>query len=105
MVFSRGERAKQFMAFDALSGFGQELSEKEIEKVEKKELSDDMMLEISEILTLIDKDDIIKVKYYKNRGYQEIIGELKGINTTNKKLILKDDTIINFDDILKIKRI
>ena len=36
MVFSRGERAKQFMAFDALSGFGQELSEKEIEKVEKK---------------------------------------------------------------------
>ena len=64
-----------------------------------------MMLEISEVLTLIDKDDIIKVKYYKNKGYHEIIGELKGVNTTNKKLLLKDDTIINFDDILKIKRI
>ena len=105
MVFSREERAKQFMAFDALSGFGAELSEKEIENVEKKELCDDMKLEISEILTLIDENDIIKIQYYKNKQYKEIIGEIKWINKSSQKISLKDETIINFDDILRIKRI
>ena len=105
MVFSREERAKQFMAFDALSGFSQELKKKEIEYVEKLELSDDVQLEISEILNLIDKNDIIKVKYYKNKQYQEIIGEINWISKSNKKICLTDETIIPFDDILRIKRI
>lgn len=105
MVFSREERAKQFMAFDALSGFGQELKKREIEQVEKIELSDDVKLEISDILNLINKKDIIKLQYYKNKRYEEIIGEIDWISKSSKKIALKDETIVNFEDILKIKRI
>lgn len=105
MAISREDRAKQFLPFDALKGFQKALREKEIEYVEKKELSQEILEEISETLKTIEKGDTIKVVYYTNRQYKETIEKVKEISKADKKIILYGDKKINFADILKISNV
>ena len=46
---SRVSRAKQFLPFDSLKGFNEALSEKRIEKEEKRELCDEVLMELNNI--------------------------------------------------------
>ena len=95
-MLSREERARQFLPFNALKGFNDALKEKEIEYVEKVELSEDCLNEISEILNLLEVGIKVKIKYYHHKQYIEIKGN------SIKKKILVDNVLINFADILKI---
>jgi len=97
------ERAKQFQPFDALKGLQDALREKEIEKVEKKELTEESLKILSDKLMEIEINDIVKIKYYTNKQYKEIEGQVRKINVINKKIIL-DELTINFSDILEIER-
>lgn len=105
MAISRNDRAKQFLPFDALKGFQEALREKEIEYVEKKELSEERLEELSKILNQIEKEDYIKIVYYTNKQYKEVKGRVKEINLINKKIILYENIKIHFDDILDIEKI
>ena len=97
----KADRAKQIIPFDALKGFKEALKEKEKIKVEKKELSEEEIKENSRILSIIKKRDMVKVNYFCQNEYLQIIGVVTKID-----LILKELTIvktrIKFEDIYQI---
>ena len=105
MAISRSDRAKQFLPFDALKGLQDALREKEIEYVEKRELTEESLEELSKILNQIEKENEIKVTYYINRQYKGVKGKVKEINLVKKKITLYDDTKICFEDILSIEKL
>ena len=68
---SRVSRAKQFLPFDSLKGFNEALSEKRIEKEEKRELCDEVLMELNNIFNKIEVGSYVKIKHYKNKRYVE----------------------------------
>ena len=96
LIMTRASRAKQFLPFDALSGFKEALKEKEIKKEAKIELSEDSLQELENKLNELEKGSIIKLIYYKNNRYIETIGTVAKIDYMRKKIILiHDDEIVN----------
>ena len=102
-MLSRMNRAKQFLPFDAVSGLQKALREKEIEYVNKAELSEEQIEQISSILTMIKDGENIKVVYYVDNQHREIYGKVKKVNTVKKSIIINDFEIF-FTDIFTIKR-
>ena len=96
------DRAKQFLPFDALKGFREALKQKEKNIENKKELWEFKEDEINENLKMIKKDMLVKVSYYYNLEYIEVVGKIKMIDRTNKKLIILN-SIISFDNIFFIE--
>lgn len=105
MAISRIDRAKQFMPFDALKGLKEALKNKELEYEDRKYLAEDEEEKISKILYYLEINNIIKVKYYNNRQYIKFEGKIKRIDPIKKKLIFFDNTIIQFDDIVDIRKL
>ena len=103
-MLNKQDRARQFLPFDALKGLKEALREKEIEYVEKVELSDESKEILSNKLKLIEKSDIINITYYFNRQYKEVKGIVKEISAKKQKIILSNDIKINFSDILNINK-
>lgn len=103
-MLTREERAKQFLPFDALKGFSEALREKEIEYVEKIELSEDQIEEISNQLKLIEINSIIEIIYYHDRQYFKTTGRVKKIDIIKKQIVI-EETKINFIDIFKLTKI
>ena len=106
MAISRNDRAKQFLPFDALKGFKEALKEKEdeIEYVDKKELSEERLNELSEKLNTIEVGNSINIVYYIGNKYKKINGKVKDIDAVNKKIVLYENININFGDILEIEK-
>ena len=65
----RSERAKQFAPFDALKGLHRALRLKEFEheRIEKEDLSDEKISEISEILNNLKFKDKVKIDYAEQK--------------------------------------
>lgn len=99
---TRAGRAKQFLPFDALKGFQEALNEKQIKYEDKKELSEDSYRRLEEEWNKIEKDSIVKVKYYKNKRYIEIQGKINKIDYIRKKIQINDENI-NVCDIIDIE--
>lgn len=99
---TRASRAKQFLPFDALKGFQEALSEKQIKYDDKKELTEDSYIRLQEEWNKIDKDSVVKVKYYKNKRYIELQGKINKIDYIKKKIRI-DDENINICDIIDIE--
>lgn len=59
----RGNRAKQFMPFDALKGLREALAEKERIIVPKKELSEDQKAELDFKMRQIGKGNMVMVEF------------------------------------------
>ena len=100
---ARADRAKLFVPFDALKGLQEILREKEKEVEERKELSEESLMELQKELDKIDIGSCVKIKYYKNNKYVDITGVINKINYTKKKIILKENIIINLSDIIELK--
>lgn len=96
------DRAKQFLPFDALKGFREALKEKEKNIELKKELFDKEIDELNEIIKKLRKDMLVKISYYYNIEYIEIVGKIKMIDIINKKINILN-SVINFDDIVSIE--
>ena len=92
---TRAGRAKQFLPFDALKGFQEALNAKQIKY-------EDSFTKLEEEWNKIDKDSIVKVKYYKNRGYVEIQGKIDKIDYTKKRIQINEENI-NVCDIIEIE--
>lgn len=95
-------RAKQFLPFDALKGLQEALREKEIENEEKKELSEESLMELENQFNKIEKGSCVKIKYYKNKKYIEVTGIITKIDYIKKKIQINQIENINMCDILDI---
>ncbi len=102
MVVNRVARAKQFLPFDALAGLQEALREKEVEYEEKKDLSEETLTKLDESFNKIEIGSNVKIKYYKNRKYNEIIGEVTNIDYVRKKIQINKSENINISDIINI---
>ena len=102
MQINRMARAKQFLPFDALKGFQEALREKEIEYEERKELSEETLNDLDNILNRIEIGSIVKIKYYKNRKYNEIQGTVTKIDYIKKKIQIENENNINIADIINL---
>ena len=102
-MVSRADRAKLFVPFDALKGLQEILREKEKEVEERKELSEESLMELQEELNKVEIGSSVFIKYYKNKKYIDIIGIITKINFVKKKIIIDEDIIINICDIIQLK--
>lgn len=94
---TRASRAKQFLPFDALKGFQEALNEKQIKYDDKKELTEESYIRLQEEWNKIDKNSLVKVKYYKNKRYIEIQGKITNIDYIKKKIRINDEVISTCD--------
>jgi len=96
------DRARQFLPFDALKGFREMLLEKEREIEERRELSLDNIEAIDLTFKDINIGTKIKIIYYDEYHYIEIIDIVKRIDNIDKKIYL-NNKIIDFKDIIRIE--
>lgn len=106
-------RACQFHPFAALTGFEEEvietsrLTDKNVDKYE--DMNNKLDESINYLNTNLDKKInvsftyFIKDKYKEGGKYIKINGVIRVIDTVNKKIVLTDKTILEFDNIIDIK--
>lgn len=97
------DRAKQFLAFDALSGLQQALREREEKhsRIEKIELAEDDKIAISNTINKIVKGNLVKVTFYLNGHYYELEDNVTKIMIPFGYFVV-GQTKISFDDIYSI---
>ena len=100
---NRVDRAKLFIPFDALKGLQEILREKEMEVEERKELSEESLMELQEELNKVEIGSKVTIKYYKDNKYTDITGIVTKINYFKKKIIINEEIIINVGDIIELK--
>lgn len=98
----RENRAKQFMPFDALKGFREELKERERITVSKRTLSEEQKEELDLKLRQIHRMDMITVEYFQDGEYVQLSGVVSGIDAGGRKLKIVN-TSISFDDISDLR--
>ena len=89
------QRAKQFAMFDALKGLTEAIAEKERQYDIQKDLSEDRIAEINEIITAINPGEVITVEYFCEYGmtYKSITGSVRKIDSFWKELQIGETTI------------
>ena len=99
------QRAKQFAPFDALTGLKIALKEKEQLRVPRKQLTDDAIEEINNVLKILKTHDIITIVHYNNieQKYIKTIGVVQKIDPKNRALTVAE-AIIYFEDIYTITK-
>lgn len=107
-------RSAQFAPFSALTGYDEKIREVARETSKKIELDEGIKLMLNEKLCLI-KNDVrlrpkVTITYFvrdtrkENRGiYKTITSNVKVVDEVYKRIILIDNTIISFDNIIDIK--
>ncbi|ACZ01776.1 YolD-like family protein [Streptobacillus moniliformis] len=96
------DRAKQFMPYSPLKGFYELIHEKEIIPQERMELSEEKYDELNCKINNIKKGDVLKIKWYKEKGYIETLGKVSNIDLeTGFIVIIKEK--INIEDIVEIE--
>lgn len=98
----RADRAKQFMPFDALKGLQDALREKEIEYEQRKELTEESLTELQTEFNKIEIGSRVKLKYYKERKYSDVLGEITNIDYIKKKIQVNNIESINMCDVIRI---
>ena len=98
------ERAKIFAPFDALKGFREMLVEEEMIKESKKELSEDLIIHLSNVINSLEVGMLIEVKHYvlKDECYKKTIGVFTKLDRVYKRISIVK-TKINIEDIIDIK--
>ena len=103
-------RSAIFAPFAALTGYGDEVKEKEKEKFSKVILSDDEKALLDEKLKECLNKKVLIRYFRENKGkntgqYCDKDGVVVKIDYTYRKLILSDKTSIDIDDVIDIKNI
>ena len=98
---TRAERAKQFMPFSPLRGFGELLKEQEALKEERRELSEEEREELSRRFARVKRGDEIAVSYYTGKGYAVQKGALQETDFLRRTMRVGEKTI-SFDDVEQI---
>ena len=106
-------RSAQFAPFSALTGYDEKVREVARETSKKIELDDGIKLMLNDKLSFIKTNIKLRpkvtityfVKDEKKSGgcYKTITGNVRVIDEIYKRIILIDNTIISFDNIIDIK--
>ena len=95
---TKTDRAKQFLPFNSLRGYYDLIREKEKEVIPKRDLSDSDIELINNKLQEIEKNSMIKLRYYDIDRYVDIEGIVTKIDFV-KQYITIVKAKINFTDI------
>ena len=95
------ERAKQFLPFAAVKGLPEALAKKEKVSVIKKEISEELAMELDEKIHCIQNGATVTVTYFDSGAYVHLTGIVVQIDPIFRTLQI-EDTIIEMDDILDI---
>lgn len=96
-------RAKQFAPFDALKGLKEAIAAKECHIEPRKELTEEMMEEISKILSELRRGQCVTVVYYERmeKEYLQLTGTVVKVDPY-WKLLQVNHVGIDFSEILEI---
>ena len=97
---SRADRAKQFMPFSALSGYGKVIDELNALREPRITLGEDAALELDEKLRALRPGSRAAIRYHNGRVYETVIGRVQELDMINRLIIL-GELRINFDDIIE----
>ncbi len=98
------DRAKQFMPFAALRGYYEEIRKREFVSQEKRELTEEEIIALTQKVNGIKKGDFVSVIYYMYGEYKVASGVVTAIDLTLKTLTIVK-TKIEFENIFEIKDI
>lgn len=101
MAASKEERARQFLPFNALTGYYQMIMEKQRVSESKKELSEDEATVLSNKLKNLHLHDLVSVTFYNKDAYITKTGMITDIDFTFQTLTIVK-TKIPFQDILRL---
>lgn len=103
---TQGERAKQFMPFDAMKGLKEALAEREERhlRVKKRELAEETIEQINRQLKKMRNGDEVEILFFKANRELTIIGTVTRFDCIFKYINVGNERI-DFDDIYSIKRI
>ncbi|MBO4521391.1 MAG: YolD-like family protein [Alphaproteobacteria bacterium] len=101
MAASKEERARQFLTFNALTGYYQMILEKQRVSEPKKELSEDEAAALSDKLKSLRRHDLVSVTFYDKDAYITKTGMIMDIDFTFQTLTIVK-TKIPFQDILRL---
>ncbi len=98
------KRAAQFLSFDALKGFREQLKKKERIVVNRKILMEDSLIELNTRIHEVRSGMMVQIIYYDIDEYVQLEGLVakidleykKSIQIVNKVILLKDISSISF---------
>lgn len=96
-------RAKQFMPFTAVKGLEKAIAEQEqlLNRAEEVELGEEQVWKINEELKLLEKGNMVSVRFYNNRRYQTLEGIVEQIDPA-RSIIRVSKTVIPVKRILDL---
>ena len=100
-MVNRQDRAKQFMPFDGLKGFKEEIKKRERIKVKKKEFFEEEAKILSEKLSSLKKGELVEIIHFSIDEYIKTKGIITKISKEEKYLVIVK-TQIYFDNIIEI---
>ena len=101
MAASKEERARQFLPFNALTGYYQMIMERRRVLEPKKELSEDEIEALSEKLKSLRQHELVSITYYDKDAYITKTGMITDIDFTFQTLTIVK-TKISFQDIFTV---
>lgn len=96
------KRARQFLPFDGLAGYGSLIREAGREKEKKRPLSEDRAAMLDSIVGRLKKKDRVEVIFYDRDCYRTIRGTLEMVDSIGRRLCLEGKKI-DFEDIWEIE--
>lgn len=99
---AREKRAVQFMPFDALKGYYDEILAQERIREPRREVGEDEAQAISETLLALEKGKRIRVRYYDTEAYVTREGIVAAVDLTFRFLIV-GGTKVWFRDLYRLE--
>ncbi len=101
---NRLDRAKQFLSFDALTGYKDIINNTNFKnnRDKIKVLSDDRNDDIDKVIRRINKNFLIRIKYYDGDNYIESSGRVKKIDVVRRKIYFLR-SVVDIDNIIDIE--
>lgn len=100
-IKNKADRATQFLPFDSVKGFRQAIIEAERVVVQKRILGEEDARVLSNKLSQLKKNMMVKVVYFSDLEYLEYVGIVTRVDFTLKTVTIVK-TKIAFEDILDI---
>ena len=96
-------RAKQFMPFTAVKGLEKAIAEQEqlLNRAEEVELGEEQVWKINEELNLLEKGNMVSIRFYNNGKYQTVEGVVEQIDPA-RSVIRVSEIIIPVKSILSL---
>lgn len=97
-------RARQFLPFDGLRGYGDLLQEAEREREEKRTLSEDRAKVLNAIMSRVRRKDRLQVIFYDEDSYCTLEGTVETVDIPGRRLCLQGRDI-PFEDLWEIREL